>query len=118
MARVTKREQEEARERLLEILEENDTLYTVLRSVSRSGMSRTLDVYAFLPYPERGPRAVEKYRLTWLVAKACGYRYDEKREAIRVNGCGFDAGHDVVYSLSMALFGHVQHGMLRHEWIG
>lgn len=118
MARWTKQQQEDARERLADILRENDTLYTVLRHRSRSGMARWLDVYAFLPCPERGDRAVEKYRLSYLVANATGYAYDRRHEAIRVNGCGFDVGHDVVYSLSMALFGHGQHGLLRHEWIG
>lgn len=116
--RVTKQERDDAIARLSEILQPGDTVYTVLRHRARSGMYRTLDVYFFEPCPERGPRAVEKYRLTALVAKACGYRYDQRHEAIGVKGCGFDAGHDVVYNLTMTLFGHVQHNMLRHEWIG
>lgn len=38
-------EMEESKTRLKEMLHEGDTIYTVLRHVSASGMSREIDVY-------------------------------------------------------------------------
>ncbi len=113
----TKAEREDALRMLRGMMQPGDTVYTVLLSRARSGMSRTLDVYAFLPCPDEGPRAVTKRRLTMLVSKVVGYRYEERSEAIRVEGCGFDAGHDVVYNLDYMLFPD-DHTPLRHEWIG
>jgi uncharacterized OB-fold protein len=109
-------------------IQRGDTLYTITRHRSASGMYRAIDVYKFhiIPVacgncgngnmPEDGicigckkPRAFQpqvlKRRWTWSVATALGYRYDRKHEAIGIGGCGFDAAHDIVYRLSMELFG-------------
>jgi len=77
-----------------------DTIITVLRGVSASGMSRHIDVYRF--YVKNG-----KVRRDWLsprVAAVCGFTFDDKKECLRVSGCGMDMGYHVVYSLSRVLF--------------
>jgi hypothetical protein len=89
-------ERDEYRAKLLEMLKPGDTVYTVLRSVSRSGMYRTLDVYAI--------QNNEPMRLTWWVATAVEMRYDQKREALGVGGCGMDVGFEVVYNLGAVLW--------------
>jgi hypothetical protein len=45
MARVSKSDRADAIERLRADLNPGDTVHTVLRSVSRSGMSRSIDAY-------------------------------------------------------------------------
>lgn len=88
-----------AREQLLtHYLTEGDTVYTVLRSVSSSGMSRTMS----LKVVEDG-RIVD---ITYYAAQVLGYPLVEVNgsRALRVGGCGMDMGFHVVYSLSSVLF--------------
>lgn len=91
------REAEEARERLREIIQHSDTVYTILRHVSRSGMRREISVRVFV-----GDDGVPMY-LDALVARALGERVGA-HQGIIVDGCGMDMGFDLVYRLSIALF--------------
>lgn len=86
----------EAIAKLRDWLKPGDTVFTLVRSVSASGMSRTMDLYVI--------REGEPLRVTWSVCDACGFTYDRKREALKVSGCGMDMGFHVVYSLSRVLF--------------
>lgn len=81
---------------LKQLLTPGETVYTILKHVSTSGMYRAIDVYVF--------RDNEPRRITWSVAQAVGYRYDTKHEALGVGGCGMDMGFNVVYNLSRVLF--------------
>ena len=72
------------------------TIYTVLRSVSSSGMTRHIDVYAI---EDNRPRFITGY-----VAAAAGYRHDTKRGGLVATGCGMDMGFDVVYNLGRSLW--------------
>jgi hypothetical protein len=98
MARVRKTdsERDEAIARLREWLKPGDTVHTVLRHVSRSGMSREIDVVKI-----EGPDDVRW--LSGVVSRADGWRLG-KRDGIVVGGCGMDMGFHLVYSLSYALF--------------
>jgi len=110
MATTTTR-QNECREALLKILKPGDTVYTVIRSVSRSGMSRRLDLYTI---QDNRPRF-----LTTFTADLLGLSYGTeswiKGAGLRVSGCGMDMGFAVVYNLSTVLFGDGY--KLNHEWI-
>lgn len=79
---------------LREIFPPGSTVYTVLRSVARSGMSRTLDVYAMC---EGRPLWV-----TPRVARVIGCT--RKGDAMRVQGCGMDMGFWVAYELARKLY--------------
>lgn len=95
-----KTEQQEAIERLRSWIKPGDTLFTILRHRSASGMSRVIDVVAV-----RGTRKkpdVSAYGYN--IALALGWGFDRKREGIRVGGCGMDMGFHVVYELSSVLF--------------
>lgn len=70
------------------------TVYTILRKVARSGMSRCIDLYTF----DDG----RKVYLTGYVANVLGYTRTD--DGIRVGGCGTDAGFDTVYNLARTLF--------------
>jgi len=93
--------QETERHDAIELLRKNiqpgDTLYTVLRHTSKSGMYHVIDVYTM---KDNTP-----LRWSWSVASAINCRYDRKHEGIGVSGCGMDMGFDIVYNLGYALFG-------------
>ena len=89
-------EREDAIAKLREGLKPGDTVHTILRHVSRSGMSRRIDL---VKLTNDEPRY-----LTWLAAKAIGCRSTGNGEGLVVGGCGMDMGFHVVYELSRVLF--------------
>lgn len=96
MARITKAERAESLAWLRERLKPGDRMYTVLRSVSRSGMCRRIDLYK-----------VHEGRMLFLTGHAAavlGWTWDRKRGGIRVSGCGMDMGFHLVYTLSGVVF--------------
>ena len=113
--RITKKAGIEARKRqaieqLKNILSEGDTVYTVLRHCSASGMSRRIDLYIF--------RDNQKHYLTGLFAHAMGEKAPE--DGYKVGGCGMDMGFHLVYTLSSVLFPEDRKTggyKLNHEWI-
>lgn len=106
-ANEIKAEREKAAEYLKESLKPGDTVYTILRKVSASGMSRCLDLYTI--------RDNCPLRLTWNAAKVLESRYDRKAEALRVDGAGMDMGYSTVTHLSYKLFGEAY--ALKHQWL-
>lgn len=106
--RETQKEKEEAISRLREILKPGDTVFGIVRSVSRSGMSRTIDFYAFKAAgPDEPGRKhcgeVDRFYLSGYIATALDYRRD-KWGALKVQGCGMDMVHHVAYGISRHLF--------------
>ena len=104
----------EARQTLLESIKPGDTVYTVLRSVSRSGMSRSIDCYVI--GEDRQP-----WRITGLVRRVLDM-LTNKDGALKVSGCGMDMGYHVVNNLSIALFcpdkyTHDGAYALKHSWL-
>ena len=103
---------------LREILKPGDTVFTVLRHVSASGMSRRIDLYCI---KDNRPQF-----LTGYAAKAIGWRWGDKAGLV-VGGCGMDMGFHAVYTLSRTLFpdgfkdgqDDAKDGgyALRHEWL-
>jgi len=108
-------EKEEARAFLLSILEsqKTPTLYTNLKHVSSSGMSRDMKVLAVIDEQIRD--------VTWYVARLGVGTLKERngQRVIRVGGCGMDMGFHVVYTVSALLYGYEERGAytIRHEWI-
>lgn len=87
---------EEARAILLEGLRPGEKVYTVLRHVSRSGMTRIIDPIRMTP---DGPRT-----LAAPVAALLGLRLDRDRWGVKIEGCGMDMGFELVYLLGHHLF--------------
>lgn len=96
MAKWTKNETAEAIAILKEILQPGDAVYTIVKSVAKSGMSRTISCYVI---KDNEPRWISR-----LVAKATDSNYDDDKEAVKIGGCGMDLGFALVYELSRALF--------------
>lgn len=79
-------------------IKEGDTIYCILRSVSKSGMNRKISVI----YKDRD--------ISYHVSKVIDYKCVEKfgHQALNVSGCGMDMGFSVVYNLSYALFAKIK----------
>jgi len=104
-AKYTKEQAEASRERLLSILKPGDTVYTILKHVSRSGMSRDICPIAIV----NG----ELVHLGYSVAALVGWRCDD--QDVKIDGCGMDVGFELVYTLAAALFGDGY--KLKQRWI-
>lgn len=78
--------------------QERATVYTILRRVSASGMTRHIS----LKIAQGG----EIYDITYNVAVALGEKLHDINgfNTIKVNGAGMDMGFHLVYSLSSVLF--------------
>lgn len=94
MTKLTKqaqREREAACDKLREWLKPGDTVHSILRSVSRSGMSREIS------FVDKEMRALD-----YQISKACGYSFG--KQGLKVSGCGMDMGFAVVYELGARLW--------------
>lgn len=89
-------ERQEYIEKLRRFLKPGDTVYTTVKHVARSGMSRAITVHII--------KDNEPQWLSYMVAKALGWTFSERYEAVSVSGCGMDMGFDLVYNLSHCLF--------------
>lgn len=114
---------EYVKKELRKFIRPNQKVYTFLRSVSSSGMSRNISVFVV--------HGKELRNITHMVSDALAIG-EAKTGGLRVTGCGMDMGFHVVYSLGMALWpkGTAKpHGTrngepdrnggyaLKHEWI-
>ena len=123
--KILKADRENALKMLREVLQSGDTVHTVLRNVSRSGMMRKIDIYKIVQYKGRDG-VLEAPRLQYLSGWAAAV-LDYKtwpRDGLRINGCGMDMGFAIVDNLRAAVFGweKTEHGTrakgeLRQEWI-
>lgn len=100
---------------LLDVLskQETPTLYTNLKHVSSSGMSRDMKVLTV-----SNGQIID---VTWYVGRLEVGTIKERngQRVIRVGGCGMDMGFHVVYTVSAILYGYEDRGAytIRHEWI-
>ena len=83
---------ESARKVLEERIKPGDTINTILRHVSRSGMSRSISLL-------KGDEDI-----TYFAAALMGDKIDSKHGGIKIGGCGMDMGFALVYNLSATLF--------------
>ena len=90
--------QEQAKDELRKILSHGDRIYCVLRHVSASGMSRTIDFYV-----------IKENRPIWLtgyMGAALGYKRGKHDRGLVISGCGMDMGFHAVYCLARILYGN------------
>ena len=93
--KTTETERKQYIEELQKLLKPGDTVYTVVRHVSQSGMYRAIDLYII--------RDNQPLRITWSAAQLLE-GYDRKHEAAKASGCGMDMGFGLVYDLGRTLF--------------
>lgn len=102
MTRKQLAERQEYRSKLAATLSNGSTLYTLIRTRSRTGLSKTIDVYTI--------QDNELRRLTWWIATATGYRYDTRAEAIRTTS----SPGEIVAELAHILYGK-SNGLVHRE---
>jgi hypothetical protein len=117
MPKSNKAEQAESRQFITNALERatkdhegKPIIYTVLRSVSRSGMQRKITVFVI--------NDGEPDSLSWHYDRAYGRMADDSsgRWANKVGGCGMDMGFHLAGNLSQ-MAGRDSYSTFRHEWI-
>jgi len=112
-------EREHSREQLKKLLNVGDTVYTITRSVSASGMSRTMSLYIVKDNRLMNITYYAAHALEWRLCDVNGSR------VMRVGGCGMDMGFHAVYTLSRVLFTSIDNSLingdkgysLKQEWI-
>jgi hypothetical protein len=108
----TKTEIAEARETLRRWVKPDTRVFCILRHVSLSGMSRTIDLFI----PEVMPDGeVVMRNIGGIASRALGRSYDTKHDGIKISGCGMDMGFALVDDLAGVLFGSGVR--LRHSWL-
>lgn len=88
-------------EKLREFLKPGDTVFGIVKHVSKSGMSRSISFYKMY---QREDGQIDYLWLSHLFATALDWPFDEKHEAVKVQGCGMDMIFHTVYSVSRRLF--------------
>ena len=86
--------QEYARAQLRKMIRPKQTIYCVLRSVSKSGMSREISLFIV----HKG----ELRNIDAMASDASGI--SEGKQGIKMQGCGMDMGFALVYNLGYALW--------------
>jgi hypothetical protein len=77
-------------------LKAGDTVYSVLRHVSASGMSRNIDFYVI--------KGGQPLWLTGAIANLLGLKQAKNGYGLTVTGCGTDVGFGVVYNLGKTIW--------------
>lgn len=104
MSKAHQQDQQEAITKLRGMLKPGDTVYTIVNSVAKSGMSRRISLY--VPVCGDTP-AIEN--ITWEVAHAFGEPVKQRGAYVQdaglwVSGCGMDMCFATVYNLGRVLF--------------
>jgi hypothetical protein len=107
MARLTKEDRAEAKGYLSEAVKEGDTIYTLVKKVSPSGMSRQMVV---IIRTDTGVRNISR-----IVARTLGYKVCKDRDCFSISGCGQDMGFAVAYDIGAELFGDGY--KVKHSWL-
>lgn len=87
---------EQAKKYLLKVLTPGRTVYTVVRKVSASGMSREISVLI--------PTKDGIQDISWYVAHLLDYKRSDKNGGIKIGGCGMDMGFALVYNTGRKLY--------------
>lgn len=98
-------ERNDAAARLAGMIEAGQTIYTKVKHVSRSGMTRSVEFYvAQLPDARYGEKHPAITKVTHLVARILDRRIDRKNGGAIVGGTGMDMAWHEVYTLSRVMF--------------
>jgi len=90
------KEIKESEEKLKELIEKADyKMYTILNYVNRMGTVRHITTYVIIQN--------EPIKCDWWVARVTGSPL--KVDGVIVEGCGADMGYELVYNISLRLFG-------------
>lgn len=94
-------EKAQAKATVAELVEPGATVYTLIRHVSSSGMTRVIDVFVIQTDKHTGEPYLRRF--SWSAALALGWTYNRKHEGVKVSGCGMDMAFHLVSSLCYAV---------------
>lgn len=96
----------EAIKQLKSFIKKGDTVYTILRHTSRSGMMRHISVVVI--------RKGRPHCIDYMVARALDYKQADNG-GLKVGGCGMDMGFHLIYRIASELFkdGYA----IEHSWL-
>ena len=95
------KDRQEAIASLRKMLKPGDTVRTILRHRSSSGMFRVITL-AIIGKDHNGKPDI--FCIDGKVCEILGYKYNTKHDGVPVSGCGMDMGFHLVYNLGRALF--------------
>jgi hypothetical protein len=101
-SKAQEQERTEAIGKLRKMLRPGDVLYTVVRHVSASGMSRSISVLRVTRGATGRPPEVES--LDFWVSRAVKEKIDRKHGGVVQSGGGMDMGFHLVYLLGRCLW--------------
>lgn len=87
---------EEIQARIKELLSPGDTVYAIIRHVSRSGMKRVIE---FMVIADNKPLYI-----TGAIGALLGLKHDKVYSGLVVEGCGMDMVFSVVYDLGSVCY--------------
>ena len=96
MTKATKSERAQSLTLLRSVLKPGAEVFTQVRHVSKSGMTRWLDVYTVIDGSIRN--------ITWDVCAAADFTFCGRRHSLKIEGCGMDMGFQAVYCLGFAIW--------------
>ena len=108
--KTLEQERQDAISKLKEYVKEGDTLYTDVKHVSKSGMTRHMKVIQLQIYNKKARPSYWHY----YIAKALNLPMNRDNQVI-VRGCGMDMGFHLINSLSRTLYG--KGDAIKHEWL-
>ena len=94
--KATKKERAESQLHLRQFLQPGDVIYTRCEHVSKSGMTRWLDLYVI--------KDNNLHRITWDVCSAADFTFCDRRGLLKIEGCGMDMGFQAVYCLGLSIW--------------
>lgn len=94
--KINETERKEEIAHLRKMLKPGSKVYCTVTHVSRSGMSRSIQLFVV--------RKGEICQITYSASRILGYPIDGTNGGIKIGGCGMDMGFALVYSLSSAMF--------------
>ncbi len=97
-----KQARQESIDYLLKVLGKSHHVYTAIKHVSSSGMTRHISCYAAIKDQyTKHPGIVD---ITWHVGRVLDYKRNRSNGGLVVGGCGMDMGFHVVYTLSSYMY--------------
>ncbi len=100
-------ELQNAKDKLIGLLSETDTIYTILRSVSKSGLTRSIGFYIV-------DNNKNILNINYYISVIVGYKFNKAHDGLVVKGCGMDMGFHVVHTLLRELGISEK---ITHRWI-
>jgi hypothetical protein len=97
--------------RLREWFPKGSTVYTIIRYVSKSGMSRTIGIVSLAC---DGDGVTDRHP-NHAVSEVLGLRRHKHLDGVTIAGCGTDMGFEIAYRLGQELWGDGY--SLKHRWL-